>query len=97
MQSSVNYRKSKFVIIKKEEINLDCDHSLIHAELSVNTKNQKGLLSYIMNCFEELNINIVTAKIHSSKYKARDSFLIEKKNNICDNSKNIFELLTKGN
>ena len=85
------------VEIKRDEIKLDCDHSLTHAELSVNTKNQKGLLSYIMHCFEELNINIVTAKIHSSKHKVRDSFLMEKQNNICDNDEKLFELLTKGN
>ena len=84
------------VQIKRDEITLDCDHSLTHAELTVHTKNQKGLLSYIMDCFEKLNINIVTAKIHSSKYKVRDSFLMEKQNNICDNSDKILELLTKG-
>jgi len=85
------------VAIKKSEIKIDCEHSLTHAELSVHTKNQKGLLSYIMSIFEELSINIVTAKIHSSKYKVRDSFLMEKQNNICDNSNKIIRLLTKGN
>jgi len=84
------------VDIKRDEIRLDCEHSLTHAELSVHTKNQKGLLSYIMYCFEQQNINIVTAKIHSSKYKVRDSFLMEKQNNICDNDEKLFELLTKG-
>ncbi len=88
--------KLRNITIKKEEITLDCEHSLTHAELTVHTKNQKGLLSYIMDCFEKLNINIVTAKIHSSKYKARDSFLMEKQNNICDNVDKIFKLLTKG-
>ena len=82
--------------IKRDEIKIDCEHSLTHAELSVHTKNQKGLLSYIMYCFEQLNINIVTAKIHSTKYKVRDSFLMEKQNNICDNDEKLFELLTKG-
>ena len=85
------------VEIKESEIKIDCEHSLTHAELSVHTKNQKGLLSYIMSIFEELSINIVTAKIHSSKYKVRDSFLMEKQNNICDNSNKIIRLLTKGN
>jgi len=84
------------VIIEKEDIRLNCEHSKTHAEVSVQTKNQKGLLSYIMNVFEELNINIITAKIHSSKYKARDSFLIEKQHKLCDNDDKIFELLTKG-
>jgi len=50
-----------------------------------------------MHCFEELNINVITAKIHSSKYKIKDSFLIEKQNNICNNGDKIIEILTKGN
>jgi [protein-PII] uridylyltransferase len=83
--------------IKRDEISIDCEHSKTHAEINVLTSNQKGLLAYIMDCFETLNINIVTAKIHSSKYKVRDSFLMEKQNEICDNVDNIYELLTKGN
>ena len=83
--------------IKDEEIGVDCEHSLTHAEISVHTANQKGLLSYIMHIFEELNINIITAKIHSSKYRVKDSFLIEKQNEICNNSEIIRNMLTKGN
>jgi len=94
MQKEVILRK---IDILSKEVKIDCDHSLTHAELSVHTKNQKGLLSYIMSILEELSINIVTAKIHSSKYKVRDSFLMEKQNNICDNSNKIINLLTKGN
>jgi len=88
--------KLRDVTINIHEITLDCDHSKTHAELSVHTKNQKGLLSYIMHCFEELHINIVTAKIHSTKYKAKDSFLIEKIDDICDNGEIIVKLLSKG-
>lgn len=85
----------KNVNLTKDSIHIDCEHSLTHAELTVNTTNQRGLLAYIMNCFEELNINIVTAKIHSTKHKVRDSFLMEKQHNICDNADKIYELLTK--
>ena len=87
--------KLKNVEIKHDEITLDCDHSMTHAEILIHTKNQNGLLAYVMNCFEELNINIVTAKIHSSKYKVRDSFLMDKQNNICNNVENIYNMLTK--
>jgi len=85
------------VEIKRDEISIDCEHSLTHAEISVHTKNQKGVLAYIMNSFEQLNINIITAKIHSSKYKVKDSFLMEKHNNICDNMENIYNLLSTEN
>ncbi|MDD2652833.1 MAG: HD domain-containing protein [Sulfurimonas sp.] len=87
--------KLKDVTIHKEEISVDCEHSLTLAEVTVNTHNQKGLLAYIMECFEELGINIVTAKIHSTKHKVRDSFLIEKQNDICNNVAKIYKLLTK--
>jgi [protein-PII] uridylyltransferase len=85
----------KEVNIGKKEILIDCEHSLTHAELSINTKNQIGLLAYIMECFESLGINIVTAKIHSTKHKVRDSFLMEKQNDICNNVEKIYKLLTK--
>ncbi|SFV75057.1 Possible nucleotidyltransferase [hydrothermal vent metagenome] len=88
--------KTHDIIIDKKEIQIDCEHSKTHAEISVNTKNQIGLLAYIMDCFEQLHINVVTAKIHSHKHKVRDSFLIEKKQNICDNIANIYKLLVKG-
>ena len=79
--------------LDRESISIDCDHSLTHAEININTSNQRGLLAYIMNVFEQMNINIVTAKIHSTKHKVRDSFLMEKQNNICDNTEQIYKLL----
>ncbi len=92
MDRKVNYKN---VEIKREEITLDCNHSLTHAEILIHTKNQSGLLGFVMYCFEELDINIVTAKIHSSKYKVRDSFLMDKNANICNNVENIYDMLVK--
>lgn len=85
----------KEINIKREEINVDCEHSLTHAEISIHTSNQLGLLAYVMHCFEELKINVITAKIHSSKYKVRDSFLMDKQNNICNNVEDIYTMLSK--
>jgi len=87
--------KLKDIVIKREEISIDFEHSLTHAEILIHTKNQNGLLAYVMHCFDSLNINIVTAKIHSSKYKVRDSFLMDKNNDICNNAELIYEMLTK--
>ncbi|WP_457744433.1 [protein-PII] uridylyltransferase family protein [Sulfurimonas sp.] len=84
----------KDITIKTEQISIDCEHSLAHAELTIFTANQTGLLAYIMYKLEQLNINIVTAKIHSSKYKVRDSFLMEKQNKICNNAENIYKALS---
>ncbi|MBU1216909.1 HD domain-containing protein [bacterium] len=83
------------ITIKREQVSIDCEHSLTHAEISVQTSNQRGLLAYIMSCFEKLHINIVTAKIHSTKHKVKDTFLMEKQNDICNNTDKIYTLLTK--
>ena len=82
--------------IKTEEISIDCEHSQAYAELSIHTKNQRGLLAYIMKTFEQNSFNIATAKVHSTKTKARDHFLIEKQNNLCNNVENLFTLLSEG-
>ncbi len=91
MTKEVHLRK---VMIKKSEISIDCEHSMTHAELAIHTSNQLGLLAYVMYKLEKLHINVVTAKIHSTKHKVRDSFLMEKQNNICNNVAKIYEALS---
>jgi [protein-PII] uridylyltransferase len=49
-----------------------------------------------MQAFDELDINIATAKIHSTKNRVRDHFLIEKENNMCNNAPQLIKILTKG-
>jgi len=85
------------ITIKREQLSIDCNHSMTHAEIKLTTTNQRGLLAYVMDGFEQLGINIVTAKIHSSKHRVRDMFLMEKQNDICNNVENIYKLLTKDN
>lgn len=80
-------------IIKPSEITLDCDHSIHYAQLNLNTTNQRGLLAYFVQCFDEAQINIATAKIHTNKNMARDHFLIEKQNRMCDNAREIIAKL----
>ncbi len=83
--------------IEQKEIFIDCDHSISYAELSVHTANQRGLLAFIIYSLDRLNLHIVTAKIHSTKYRARDHFLIEKSPTMCNNTDQILSLLSKGN
>ena len=82
-------------VIKPNEITLDCDHSKAYAQMNIHTANQRGLLAYIIHCFDKESINIAAAKIHSTKNKARDHFLIEKQNHMCDNAQQLITLLTK--
>lgn len=83
-------------IIHPKEIVLDCEHSRDYAELAVHTANQRGLLAFIFQAMDTLDIHITTAKIHSTKHRARDHFLIEKTQILCDNSSELITLLTKG-
>ncbi len=80
-------------IIKPKEITLDCEHSINYAQLNLNTANQRGLLAYFVQLFDEADINIATAKIHTNKNMARDHFLIEKQNRMCDNARQIIAKL----
>ncbi len=79
--------------IYKDEISIDCDYSKEYVELSVQTSNQRGLLAFIISMIDSLDMMIATAKIHSTKYRARDYFLIEKSSTIHGNMSTLAELL----
>ncbi len=81
--------------LKQEEIRIDCEHSQTYAIMHINTKDQKGLLSYMIKMFDEMGIDIVTAKVHTIKQRARDMFLIEKNGNFCHNTDKIIQKLTQ--
>jgi [protein-PII] uridylyltransferase len=81
-------------VIQKEELEIDCEHSQSYAMMRLHSTNQKGLLAYILHMFDELGIDIVSAKIHTLKNSVRDNFLIEKNGNFCHNTDKIINKLT---
>jgi [protein-PII] uridylyltransferase len=91
-QKSINLKKPE---ILAREIEIDCDYSAAYASMKLNTKNQKGLLAYIANLFDELGVDIESAKLHSMKNRTRDTFLIQKNGNFCHNTKLIIQKLTE--
>ncbi len=88
----LNIKKPK---ILKKNIFVDCEHSKEHAMLQLNCSNQKGLLAYIINLFDNLNIDISSAKIHTKMNRVNDLFLIEKNGNFCNNTDFIIKELTE--
>jgi [protein-PII] uridylyltransferase len=80
--------------IEKNELDIDCEHTKTHAIMYLNTLNQKGLLAFVIDVFDDIGIDIVTAKIHTLKKRARDIFLIEKNGNFCHNVDLIVDKLT---
>jgi len=80
--------------IHAEDIDIDCEHSKTYAIMHLKSKNQKGLLAYTIDLFDSMDIDIVTAKVHTIKNRVRDMFLIEKNGNFCHNVDMIVEKLT---
>jgi [protein-PII] uridylyltransferase len=81
-------------IINKEDIKIDCNHRDELAQVKIETKDQKGLFAYIAQVFDDFNIEIESAKIHSIRGKVNDLILIEKNGNFCTNQEEIVNLLT---
>ena len=88
----LNIKKPK---ILKKNIFIDCNHSQEHAMLQLNCSDQKGLLTYVINLFDSLNIDISSAKIHTKVNRVNDLFLIEKNGNFCNNTSLIIKELTE--
>ncbi len=80
--------------IKKEDIFIDCDHTNDYALLKLKAPDTKGLLAFIMNLFEEYQIEIVSAKSSTIKKIAYDLFLIEKNGNFCIHKEEIVKRLS---
>jgi len=92
---TVHTLKLKKPNITLEDISVDCEHSKEHAMMQLTCSNQKGLLSYIINIFDNLGIDISSAKIHTKMNRINDLFLIEKNGNFCHNTNTILKELTE--
>lgn len=80
-------------IIKKEDISIDCNHTAYLASMHIKAKDQKGLFAYIAKIFDDFNVEIESAKLHTLKGYARDLILIEKNGNFCSNQDEIVDLI----
>lgn len=86
--------QSNIPSINNKDISIDCEHSKSLGKLSLNVKDQSGLLAYVIEVFDSLNIDIASAKLHTLKNKTKDIFLIEKNGNFCHNIDIIMSKLT---
>ncbi len=86
--------KLKPVALKPQEIAINCNHSKSYAKMKIVTKDQKGLMANIMTLFDDIGIDIASAKIQTIKNRARNLFLIEKNGNFCTNKELVIETLT---
>jgi [protein-PII] uridylyltransferase len=84
-------------IIKKENIKIDTNHTTYLASMHIVAKDQKGLFAYIAKIFDDFNVEIESAKLHTSKGYAKDLLLIEKNGCFCARQDDIVELMCIGN
>jgi len=97
LHNSFNEKKTHLKstpVIHEEELTIDCEHSKTYALMDLNCKDQKGLVAYIIGTFDEMGIDIATAKVHTLKNRAIDMFLIEKNGNLCHNTDKVIDKLT---
>ncbi len=81
--------------ITKKEIDIYCEHSTSYARMKVNCRDQKGLIANIIGIFDDMGIDIASAKIQTIKNRARNLFLIEKNGKFCDSQDIIIKKLTQ--
>lgn len=91
--SGITSRKIKKPIIKKDELKLDLNYSKIYAKLSLNTKDQQGLMAYIMSIFNEFELILCTAKIQTIRQRTRNTFIFQKNESLEKNEKKLLNSL----
>jgi hypothetical protein len=79
--------------INKDEINFELNHSKDYAKLSINAKDQRGLMAYVMSVFDKLSFQITSARIQTVKNRTRNLFLIEKNERLESKGEEILNLL----
>jgi [protein-PII] uridylyltransferase len=64
LDKSFNTDKEKNIkkpIIKIDELKIDCEHSKDYATMNLNTKDQKGLIAFIIQVFDQEGVDITSA------------------------------------
>ncbi len=80
--------------INEKEIKINCDHSKTYAKMNIECSDQKGLIANIMTIFDDIGIDIASAKIQTIKKRARNLILIEKNGKFCTNKEIVVQRLT---
>jgi [protein-PII] uridylyltransferase len=82
--------------ISSKEIDIDCNHSRSYAQMTINAKDQRGLLANIISVFDDVGVDIASAKMQTIKGRARDLILVEKNGKFCKKRDKIISKIIKG-
>jgi [protein-PII] uridylyltransferase len=78
---------------KKEEFEIDCNHSQNYALVKLKTADKKGIVSTIMDTFDRYGVSVEDVKISTQKNIARDLFIIPKESRFCEKKDEILKEL----
>lgn len=86
-------KKLKKPNIKKDELKLDMDYSKNYAKITLNTKDQKGLMAYVVSVLANYDIVLSAAKIQTIKERTRNVLILHKNENLHDYKEKILKSL----
>jgi [protein-PII] uridylyltransferase len=64
--------------------------------MTINAKDQRGLLANIISVFDDVGVDIASAKMQTIKGRARDLILVEKNGKFCKKRDKIISKIIKG-
>ncbi|WP_139452742.1 nucleotidyltransferase [Campylobacter armoricus] len=86
-------KKAKKPNIKKDELKLDMNYSKNYAKITLNTKDQKGLMAYVMDVLVRYDIILSAAKIQTIKERTRNVLILHKNKSLQDHKDQILKSL----
>ncbi|HEC1748356.1 TPA: nucleotidyltransferase, partial [Campylobacter lari] len=86
-------KKAKKPNIKKDELKLDMNYSKSYAKITLNTKDQKGLMAYVMDVLARYDIILSAAKIQTIKERTRNVLILHKNESLQDHKDQILKSL----
>lgn len=68
--------------IKQNEFKFEPSYSQNYAKITINAKNQRGFMAFILSIFEKFDLKVANARIQTIKNRTRNLFLVEKTQNL---------------
>lgn len=86
-------KKVKKPNIKKDELKLDMDYSKNYAKINLNTKDQKGLMAYVMEVLTNYDVILSAAKIQTIRERTRNVLILHKNESLQNYKEKILKSL----
>lgn len=86
-------KKNKKPCIKKDELKFDTEYSKNYAKMTLNTKDQKGLMAYVMDVLANYSVVLNAAKIQTIRERTRNILILQKDENLQNNKEKILKSL----